>query len=296
MSDFVFKTQTNPKKDSRHEVVSHPMPARAYFFIVVEEVGKDGFLTRKIYASPTSPYLAKMNLAPLAQLRELTPEKYGLAPKSWGPATTVAEHVMGNNMSPYLSTSSIFPGGSPRFDGREIYIDVEKAKASGARLVSTQEIVQSLNDYKALNPHLAKRVDKISKYVADIDKEVLIHHERVPAKAIFNSRSLAVTKGFVRAGRVVQVVGVVLTAYDLEQATEKSFKAKSAKPISAEVIRQAGGWGGAVAGFKVGGVAGAALGIETGPGAIVTGLVGGIVFGAAGYFGADWVADHIDKN
>lgn len=37
------------------------------------------------------------------------------------------EHVMGNNMCPYLSTSSIFPGGSPRFDGREIYIDVEKA-------------------------------------------------------------------------------------------------------------------------------------------------------------------------
>jgi hypothetical protein len=36
--------------------------------------------------------------------------------------------------------------------------------------------------------------------------------------------------------------------------------------------------------------------IETGPGAIITGLVGGIVFGAAGYFGADWVADHIDKN
>lgn len=71
---------------------------------------------------------------------------------------------------------------------------------------------------------------------------------------------------------------------------------EGAKPISAEVIRQAGGWGGAVAGFKVGGVIGAGVGIETGPGAIITGLVGGIVFGTAGYFGADWVADHIYEN
>ena len=94
----------------------------------------------------------------------------------------------------------------------------------------------------------------------------------------------------------MQVVGIVLTAYDLEQASEKSFRAKSVKPISAEVIRQAGGWGAAVAGFKVGGIASAALGIETGPGAVLTGLAGGIIFGAAGYFGADWVADHIDKN
>jgi len=68
------------------------------------------------------------------------------------------------------------------------------------------------------------------------------------------------------------------------------------KPISAEVVRQAGGWGSAVAGMKIGAATGAALGIETGPGALLTGLVGGIVFGAAGYYGADWVADFIDEN
>jgi hypothetical protein len=143
---------------------------------------------------------------------------------------------------------------------------------------------------------LSKRIDKIAKYVRDFDKEVLVHSERVPPKAIFNTSSLKVAKIATGAGRVVQVLGIVLTAYDLEQASEKSFHAKSVKPISAEVIRQAGGWGAAVAGFKVGGIAGAALGIETGPGAVLTGLAGGIIFGAAGYFGADWVADHIDKN
>jgi hypothetical protein len=253
-------------------------------------------LVRKVYASPTSPYLSSMNLAPLAQLSQTHPEKYGLMPKQWGATPSVAEHVMGNHTSSYVSSSSIFPEGSPRFDGRSVFIDIAKAKAAGARLVSTDEIIASLQEYKAKNPHLAKRIDKIAKYVEDIDKEVLVHGEKIPAKAVFNANSLKVAKIATGAGRVVQVLGIVLTAYDLEQASEKSFKAKSVKPISAEVIRQAGGWGGAVEGFKLGGVGGAMLGIETGPGAIITGLVGGIIFGAAGYLGADWVADHIDEN
>ena len=46
----------------------------------------------------------------------------------------------------------------------------------------------------------------------------------------------------------------------------------------------------------IGGAAGAAVGIETGPGAVVTGFVGAVIFGVAGYLGADWVADFIDKN
>jgi hypothetical protein len=82
------------------------------------------------------------------------------------------------------------------------------------------------------------------------------------------------------------VVGIVLTAVDLGLATKKSIDQNSFKPVGAEVIRQVGGWGGAIAGAKIGAIGGAALGIETGPGAIVTGAIGAIVFGAAGYFGA----------
>jgi hypothetical protein len=59
------------------------------------------------------------------------------------------------------------------------------------------------------------------------------------------------------------------------------------------VIRQVGGWGGTIAGAKISGVVGAAFGIETGPGAILTGAGGAIVFGVAGYFGADWVANKV---
>lgn len=296
MAALDFQTQTNTAADSHHDVLGQPMPARAFFFMVVDEVGRDGFLVRKVYASPHSPYLSNMGLAPLGHLSELYPERYGLAPKAWGSATNIAEHVMGNNASSFVSTSSIFPAGSPRFDGRSVFIDIAKARASGAKLVSTHEILISLQHYKAQHPHLAGRVQRIADYVESVDKEVLLHGERVPASAVFNQRSLRGVMAVGHAARAVQVVGIVLTAYDLGIAADQSFKAKSVKPIGAEVVRQAGGWGAAYAGFQLGGVAGAALGIETGPGAIITGLVGGIIGGAAGYFGADWVADHIHKN
>lgn len=291
-----YSTITNEEQHSTYDVTGSLMPARAFFFIIVDEPGKDGFLVRKIYASPSNPYLSKMKLSPLRMLSETEPEKYGLISKGYKSSVSVAEHVMGNNSSPYISTSSIFPGGSPRFDGKSIYIDVEKTLKSGAELITTDEILKTLDEYKSQNPHLSKRVDKIASYVKDIDKEVLVKGEKIPAKAIFTPKSLNAVKNMVKVGRVIQVVGIALTAYDLEQATEKSVATGSVKPISAEVIRQAGGWGGFVAGAKIGAVSGAAVGIETGPGIIITGLVGGILFGSAGYYGADWIADYIDEN
>lgn len=296
MNAFQCTAETNTQPGSVTDVPGYLMPARAFFFIIVEEVGKDGFLVRKIYASNKSPYLANMQLSPLQALSEVSPERYGMMPKNPNASVSIAEHVMGRNSSQFISTSSIFPEGSPRFDGRSIFIDIERAKRAGARLVSTEEILADLNQYKAQHPHLARRVDKIAGYVAEVDKEILIDGKRVPASAVFNNQSLGVANTLVRSARVVQVLGVAFTAYDLTQASRESIEIGSSKPITAELVRQAGGWGMAWAGFKVGGVAGAALGIETGPGAIATGLIGGIIFGAAGYFGADWVADHIYEN
>ena len=84
-----------------------------------------------------------------------------------------------------------------------------------------------------------------------------------------------------RVGRVLMVVGIVFTAVDLGLATRQSVRENSFRPIGAEVIRQVGGWGGAIAGAKIGALVGA---------------VGALVFGAAGYFGADWIADQISPN
>lgn len=298
MTQYQCTAETSKEPGSIKDLPGYLMPARAFFFIIVEEPGKDGFLVRKIYASNKSPYMKDMNLAPLQELSELTPERYGMLPKGPSAPYTVAEHVMGNgkNISQYISTSSIFPDGSPRFEGRSIFIDIYKARQSGLKLVSTSEILLELESYKKSNPHLSKRIDKIASYVRDIDKEVLLHGKKVPASAIFNQNSWEFSRSVTKGARVIQVLGIAFTAYDLTTAGQESIRIGNAKPISAEVIRQAGGWGAAWAGFKVGGAAGAALGIETGPGAFVSGLIGGIVVGTAGYYGADWVADHIYEN
>ena len=80
-----------------------------------------------------------------------------------------------------------------------------------------------------------------------------------------------------------------MTAYDVGSAGYESYETGSTAPIVAEGVRQVGGWGGAVAGAKTGAVVGGLLGIESGPGALVTGAIGAIGFGMAGYYGADWV-------
>lgn len=295
MGAFKFETTTNSKENSHYDVVSHWMPATFHFFIVVDEVGKDGVLVRKVYASPTDPHLLAKNLSDLQIKSEVWPEKYGMKPVAPNSPATVAEHVLSSRQNPssYLSASSEFPDGSPRFQGKVVYIDIERAKAAGAKLVTTDEIVKALEDYKKVAPQKAAKITQISDWVKNIDKEVLIQSPKVPASSIFTPRSLKFTKAAVKGLKVVRVFAIGFTAYDLEQAAGKSIDQKSVKPISIEVVKQAGGWGGAVAGARVGAMLGAAVGIETGPGALVTGAIGGIIFGTAGYFSASWLTEHM---
>ncbi|MDY6993188.1 MAG: hypothetical protein SVR94_11370 [Pseudomonadota bacterium] len=124
-----------------------------------------------------------------------------------------------------------------------------------------------------------------------VEKEVLIEGN-VPTQAIKSHTSMNITKGL----QAIQIGGIILTCYDLGIATVKSVEQESIKPITAESIRQIGGWSAALAGVTIGGQLGTAVGIETGPGAILTGTLGALTFGAAGYLGADWLADFIDEN
>jgi hypothetical protein len=201
----------------------------------------------------------------------------------------------------------------------------------GGKVVETKQIVAELSAYAAKNPASKARVDKLI-WAMQQEGEVLIT-KGVPqgaAKPITGTahagtikvaerqwgqykdgtitaneleRALAdLDRGYGKArmvgrvGRVLTVVGIVFTVIDVAKAGERSYEQNSAAPLGAEAIRQVGGWGGAIAGAKIGGVLGAAFGIETGPGAIITGGVGAIIFGTAGYFGADWIADQISPN
>lgn len=96
------------------------------------------------------------------------------------------------------------------------------------------------------------------------------------------------------AGSTLSILGTGVTVYNLGSAGQESYRQNSYKPIASEVIRETGGWAGAVAGAKLGGTIGSALGLPAGGvGSFVTGGVGSLVGGLGGYFGADWIADHI---
>ncbi|AZG12319.1 glycine zipper family protein [Cupriavidus pauculus] len=295
MSSYLYQILTNDRKDSQYDVLGHLMPARMFVFVVVDEPGAQGFLVRRVYASIDDPYLKKLELSPLQVQREVFPEKFGLWGKNQYSTASIAEHVMGfEKITSYASASTEFPEGASRMRGKMVYVDIAKAKRAGAQLVTTQEIRHALQEYSRQNPHLKKRVEKIMNYAENLDKEVLVRpNPDVPASGVFTKNGLATSLAIVKYARVVQVIGIGFTAYDLGNATEKSFETKSIRPISKEVVQQVGGWGGAIAGMKIGAAYGALAGIETGPGAIITGLIGGIIFGSIGYFGGGVVADQI---
>ncbi|WP_242673433.1 hypothetical protein [Enterobacter wuhouensis] len=87
---------TNETPYSTYDITGLLMPARAFFFTIVDEPGKDGFLVRKIYSSNSDPYLSNMDLTEAKLLPETNPERYGLNPKDFSASYTVAEHVMGD--------------------------------------------------------------------------------------------------------------------------------------------------------------------------------------------------------
>jgi murein DD-endopeptidase MepM/ murein hydrolase activator NlpD len=288
--------------------------ARGFMFILFEQlpdIGVGGKIIRKVAAVPAN---------------------FALSPANPAGTLSQAEHVLNTNPSAsQLLSASDRATGAPTIKGEPMLIDAAKIRAAGGQIYTTAEVVADLRRFVTANPGARAQVEKLISVIEKIEGEVLIKGG-VPAgggskptaahvayirsaedlwnafrngamsRAELESQLAALEKAYAKAkiigrvGRVLTVVGVILTVKDLAAATDRSIEQKSMKPLAAETIRQVGGWGGAAAGAKIGGVVGAAFGIETGPGAIVTGAIGAIVFGAAGYFGADWVADKISPN
>jgi hypothetical protein len=295
------------------EVPASVSLARGFMFVVFEqlpEVG-GGKIIRKVAVIPKD-----FSLLPANPLGTLSP----------------AEHAINVNptASPWLSGSSK-PFGAPSMKGEPLLIDLDRAQAAGARIVSPQELVAELRRFVAANPAARPHLERLMWAVERVEGEVLVKGE-VPGKAVstasvphkaymksaeelweaFTQRKIgqaeleselaALEKAYGRArilgrvGRVLTVVGIVITVKEVAQATQRSAQQRSFKPLGAETVRQLGGWGGSLAGAKIGFLAGAAFGIETGPGALISGALGAIVFGAIGYFGADLIADQISPN
>jgi hypothetical protein len=232
--------------------------------------------------------------------------------------------------SQFLSASNK-PFGAPTIGGNPLILDVAKIQRAGGKIYSVAEVVADLERFAAENLGSRTALNSLIWTVRNVEGEVLIEGGTPPHSASrpgpvhnafiksaedlfaeFESKRLTklqlqqelanLEKAYSRVrivgrvGRVLTVIGVVVTIADLTQATRRSVNQNSFRPIGAELVRQAGGWGGAIAGLKIGFAAGALFGVETGPGLFATGAVGALIFGAAGYFGADWVADHISPN
>ena len=270
----------------------------------------------------------------------VVPKNFALSAPNPTAGFSLAEHALGDNKSKFLSSSNK-PFGSPTMGKASpsnpggwkslLLIDLEKAKAAGARVFTVEEVVADLNRHASQNPALRTRVNQLIWAIEKVEGEVLIQGgvpgnavKRVSSahtpyistadelwasfakgkinKAQLEAELASLEKGYNKAkivgrvGRVLTVVGVVFTVKDVADATQRSAQANSYKPLAAETIRQVGGWGGALAGAKIGAVGGALFGIETGPGAILTGAAGAIIFGALGYFGADLIADEVEKD
>ncbi|WP_253189647.1 hypothetical protein [Paraburkholderia fungorum] len=155
----------------------------------------------------------------------------------------------------YVSTSGNFPDGSPRFNGAEgasktVYIDIAKAKRAGAKLVTPEEIGQSVNEYLKSVPSKERREGlNALKKALGVDNEYLVQPSPVvPADGIFTKSGLAIATGWVKYARVVQVFGIFMTGYDLSMATSESIRIKSIWPLERSALTAMAGWGGSMAG------------------------------------------------
>lgn len=267
------------------------IPAASYVFVLADEW--DPTRAKAVRRVLVHPRMAEEASRAVGKPLKVfpNPERFGFRATAPDGTLPTGRHAIGMKPSPYLSTSRL-PFGATRFKGTPFWIDLDKARAAGATLHEASEILADLERIgaKAATPEAAAKVAEIRGLVI-ADKELLLKGA-VPAAAVKGPAAMALTRGL----QGVQVVGFAMSAVNLASATEESISTSSSKPIAAELVRQVGGWGTAWAGMKLGAACGALVGIETGPGAVVTAAAGSVVGGVAGYFGFDWIADHIDPN
>jgi hypothetical protein len=241
----------------------------------------------KVWSPLPRSVVRKTNIDP-------SPEKLGFKPTDKTSALRPGDHALGNHgrggPSPFVSVSELRQGARDIY-GEKYWIYIDRAVEGGAEYISHEELATDLKKMAGEAPETyARRVDM---WLANQmnEKEALFRGD-VPANAIdtVGMRRLRV------GSHGLQVAGMLITAYDLGNATNESLETGSVKPITAETLRQVGSWGTAWAGFKAGCGIGALVGIETGPGASLFCFGGGLIGGWAGYKGGDTIGDMIDEN
>lgn len=272
------------------------IPLRAYFFVLADEI--DPF-SRKVVRKVAYPTGLQNN--PELLKRVLFPERYGFFPRNATSQVGIAEHVGLEMTDSRFISASERAFGSRNYPGKRYWIDVGRFKAAGGIIHEAGDIASALDTLaaKTTDPRLLKKLRVFRHKSLVQDREVLLERT-VPASAVKGVAAMGLTRGL----QFVQGIGLVLSAYDLGQASMQSVQQGSIRPVAAESVRQSGSWGSAAFGgwaaawaaAKLGAVTGGMFGLQTGPGAVVAAGFGAAVFGTAGYFGWDWVADFIYEN
>jgi hypothetical protein len=171
--------------------------------------------------------------------------------------------------------ASSTPGGAQGFEGSPVFIDTARADVR-----SQAEIVQSMRDSGMVSESQIQLY--LRRQVVNNEGEVAVIS--APPGAVRTPEMLVldnVSKGLFIYG-VVNSAGNLWTAYD------ESKETGNYQLLGNQAIRESGGWGGSIlGGAAAGSFYGAVSGVETGPGVLVTTIVGGALGGYAGYKGAD---------
>lgn len=204
-----------------------------------------------------------------------------------------------------------------RGTGEIVRIEPRLATTDGNAFLSTGDILADLQSVRDQNTALLEqlqaagagknKIQGVMNRLAAIEKAASKARgfqeghgiERIPSRAI-SSVAPETELAWMRAASGIRVAGGILVVYAVYKSTERIVSAsRCERPRVAG--QEAGTWAGAFAGAWLLGKAfaagGALLGVETGPGALVIGLAGGLVGGAlgaiGGALGADWVYSRI---
>lgn len=301
-----------------------------YLFVVEQlpDVGTGTKLIRKVALVPKQ--FTGTTRQQWIEWKEGHPERFGIEPRNPQGSTSWLEHVQGQGLkdSPRVSASNK-PYGAPTMKGRPVLIDVATIQRAGGKVLPPEVAVRGLRAMVSQNPNANPNLERLIRAIGEWEGESGIEGKKTPRDAVSTpglnhgayirkaeqlyeafkhdppkltqelaalERSYGQAAKVAKGLRVVGGVGMIFTAVDVTKASVKSIEQRSFKPIGAEVIRHGTSWGMAWAGAKAGFLMGGAFGIETGPGAILTGAVGALVGGYIGYRSGDAVGDLIDAN
>ena len=301
--------------------------------------GRNGAATGA-FLRATWPYFYRFLASydpPLARImagQPLVPRSPNGGPAAFVPAASRAEmtfrHTRPGGNVPQIGTDRISAGqnlvrivteASSRGTGQIVRIDPHVVSGKPGTFLGPQELRLDLNEFErvtrnqldealrgARGHNATQRLKERLNAVARASNYVKGYGEghgvgSIPPEAIRGVHSPTAEIATMRSMQGIRVAGGILMVYGAYQSLDRVASAPSElrpRVATQEIGGWAGGFGGAWAVGQVFAAAGAALGIETGPGAIITGLVGGLVGGViggiGGALGADWVYSMMNEH